>query len=339
MNVPDYLNAGVDVAEGQQAVSRIRSLAATTHDRQVLSGVGGFGGLYDLAGFEDPVLVSGADGVGTKVEIARLAGRLSTIGIDCVAMCVNDVLCHGARPLFFLDYLAVDRLDAGEAAVVVRGVAEGCRLAGCSLLGGETAEMPGVYKTGRFDLAGFVVAAVERERIIDGSAVRPGMAVVGIASSGLHSNGYSLVRSMLEIIDGVGHLDDEYVGGRKLVEVLLEPTRIYARALGKLFEAVDVRGAAHITGGGWYENLPRMLPEGLGLDVSPAAIPLPGIYAEIERRGVDREEMYHTFNMGLGMAVIVDDTDVDHALQVLNECGETAARIGTVTNRGDIRRV
>ena len=328
---PTYAGAGVDVAEGQRTVSAIRASVESTRDGHVLSALGGFGALYALEGYRNPVLVSGADGVGTKVELARLAGRLEGIGIDCVAMCVNDILCHLARPLFFLDYIAVDKLRAENVAQIVSGVAEGCRRAGCSLVGGETAEMPGVYQPDRFDLAGFCVGVVEREKLIVPERIERGMRVLGLGSSGLHSNGFSLVRRILGAEDRVDHLQDGSSDGpANALTMLLEPTRIYVASVLALAARVPVYGAAHITGGGWYENLPRMLPPGLTLALSRDALPLPPVYRLLSDAGIGRDEMYRTFNMGLGMAIVVREEDSAQALRVLSDAGEVCAEIGTV---------
>lgn len=323
MSTQEYRDAGVDVQEGRRAVENMRAAVTATHGREVLGHFGSFAGMFALKDYRgtdhppgeesralvDPVLVSGADGVGTKVELARAAGRFDTIGVDLVAMCVNDVLCHGALPLFFLDYLAVDTLDARHAAVLVEGVARGCRTARCALLGGETAEMPGVYRPGRFDLAGFAVGVVERAAIIDGSALEAGHVLVGLASSGVHSNGFSLVRHLMPEVED----EDAPQEVRELRDRLLEPTRIYVPVVQDILKSARVTGMAHITGGGWEENLPRLLGvrrREYTLDIRRDAVAVPDIFHEIARRGVDHREMYRTFNMGLGMALAVPPEDV-----------------------------
>jgi phosphoribosylformylglycinamidine cyclo-ligase len=301
-----YKEAGVDIDAGDALVERIKPMAASTHREGVLGGIGGFGGLFRLQGYRDPVLVSGTDGVGTKLLVAQRLGRHDSIGVDLVAMCVNDVIVTGAEPLFFLDYLATGALSVDEAAQVVAGIAAGCRLAGCALLGGETAEMPGLYAPGHYDLAGFCVGAVERDAILDPAAVRPGDALVGLPSSGLHSNGYSLVRKVL--VDP-GHLDlgvDPGGLGAPLGEVLLTPTRIYVDDLRHLIQAHRARGAAHITGGGLPGNLPRCLPDGLGAELDRATWTEPPIFDLLRREGgLSERDLDRTFNRGLGMVVVV----------------------------------
>lgn len=331
-----YRAAGVDVTAGYEAVRRIKALAASTDRPEVLGGIGSFGSLVALPeGYRQPVLVSGTDGVGTKVLVAQRAGRHTTVGIDCVAMCVNDVAAQGAEPLFFLDYVAVGKLEPGLVAALVEGVAEGCLQAGCALVGGETAEMPGLYAPGEYDLAGFAVGVVEREAVIDGSRVEAGDALVGLASSGLHSNGYSLVR---KLVFEVGGLDLETVVpelGRPLVDELLIPTRIYARSLAALRRAVDVRGVAHITGGGFLENLPRALPGGMSAVVERGSWPVPPVFGLLQRLGrVAEEEMFGTFNMGIGLVAAVPWGQAGAALAALAEAGERAFVIGRVAPGG-----
>ena len=345
----DYRAAGVDVAAGQQVVRDIGATVAATHGPEVLGDLGAFAGLYALGSYRDPVLVSGTDGVGTKVELARAAGLWDTIGIDLVGMCVNDVVCHGARPLFFLDYIAVDRLDAVEVPAVVSGVAEGCRRARCALIGGETAEMPGVYRPGRFDLAGFCVGVVEREALVDGSALEPGMAVVGLASSGFHSNGYSLLRRLfpeIESADGTvgggAASDGSMTEAARLRDELLTPTRIYAAVVADLMQSCRVAGLAHVTGGGWWENLPRLLGtvrDRHTLRVDAAALAPPAVFDVLAGTTVTPAEAYRTFNMGLGMACAMPSEDVNGAMEVAASHGIDAAVIGTVAPRDGDREI
>ncbi len=328
-----YKDSGVDIDAGDALVERIRPLAARTLRPEVLSGVGGFGGLFALppGRWKEPVLVAGTDGVGTKLKVAFAAGRHSTIGIDLVAMSVNDVLTSGAEPLFFLDYFATARLDVEQAAAVVSGVAEGCAQAGCTLLGGETAELPSFYSRGEYDLAGFCVGVVERSRMVSGRTIRPGDALLGLASSGLHSNGFSLARRVL-LEQAHLALEAQPEGlGRRLVDELLAPTRIYVKDVLALREAVDVRGLAHITGSGLPGNLPRCLPEGTRAVLHASRWPCPPIFSLISRLGgVAREEMFSTFNMGLGMVCVVPQADVPAALQLLRGRGVEAYEVGRV---------
>lgn len=327
-----YKDAGVDVDEGDRLVDRIKPFAARTRIPEVLSGVGGFAGLCALpSGMKDPVLVSGTDGVGTKLKIAFACDRHDTVGIDLVAMCVNDVLTTGARPLFFLDYFATSRLDVDRAAQVIEGIARGCEIAGCALLGGETAELPGFYTPGEYDLAGFAVGVVERDAIIDGRHVVAGDAVIGVGSSGLHSNGYSLARKVL--LDRA-RLDLSVAPegfGESLGEALLRPTRIYARAVSALTAEVDVRALSHITGGGLPGNVPRVLPEGLGVEIDPAAWERAPIFALVAQIGeIAESEMRRTFNDGLGLVAIVPPSHAERAIRVLHDAGERAWVIGGV---------
>jgi phosphoribosylformylglycinamidine cyclo-ligase len=324
-----YRDAGVDIDAGDALVERIKPHAASTRRPGVLGGLGGFGGLFALneAGrWVDPVLVSGTDGVGTKLKLAFHLGRHDTIGIDLVAMCVNDILTTGAEPLFFLDYYGTGRLENDVAEAVIRGIAEGCRQAGCALLGGETAELPGFYAAGEYDLAGFAVGVVERAALLDGQRIQAGDAVVGIASSGLHSNGYSLARRVLP------WQDDAELGG-----ALLIPTRIYAPTCRALRSACDVRGLAHITGGGLPGNLPRCLPEGLGVEVDRGAWPIPALFEQIATLGeVEREEMFRTFNMGIGLCAVVPAGQVGAAVDAVKAAGDAAWLIGHVVPGADL---
>ncbi len=340
----DYRSSGVDVEAGRRLVEDIGDSVESTHGPEVLGSLGGFAGLYHLNGYRDPVLVSGADGVGTKVEVARAAGRYETIGIDLVAMCVNDVICHGARPLFFLDYIAVDRLDPSVAAEVVNGVAVGCRRAGCALIGGETAEMPGVYRPGRFDLAGFALGAVEREAVVDGRFVRAGMALVGLASSGFHANGFSLLRRIVPGLDdpdaraeadgAAGRAAED--GLRAVRDLVLRPTRIYASVVSAISASSPIAGIAHITGGGWFENIPRLLGVRRGelsLVVDRRAVPRPEAYEILRGAPVDERELYGTFNMGLGMVLAVEARTVDLVRSICAEEGVAAWKIGEVAGK------
>lgn len=328
-----YKEAGVDIAAGDALVERIKPLAAKTRRPEVLSGVGGFGGLFALptGRYRDPVLVSGTDGVGTKLKVAFEAGRHSTVGIDLVAMSVNDVLTSGAEPLFFLDYFATSRLDVEQASQVIEGIARGCAEAGCTLLGGETAELPGFYSNGEYDLAGFCVGVVERSRIIDGRRITPGDALIGLASSGLHSNGYSLARKVLLERARLALSSTPPPLSRALGDELLEPTRIYARDVQALEEAVEVRGLAHITGGGIPGNLPRCLPEGTRAVLQERAWRRPAIFDLIARVGeVGRDEMFSTFNMGLGMIAVVSSECAPAALRLLEQRKVTAWQVGRI---------
>ena len=335
-----YRDAGVDIDAGAELVRRIGPHVARTRTPGVLGGIGGFGGLFALPveRYREPVLVSGADGVGTKLKLAIELGRHDGIGVDLVAMCANDILVPGAEPLFFLDYYACAALDVDVAERVVAGIAAGCELAGMALLGGETAEMPGLYARGDYDLAGFAVGVVERAEIVDGSAVRTGDAVLGLASSGVHSNGYSLVRRVLERA-GPGALDAPLPDGEAdetLGEALLAPTRIYVRAVRELMRSVPVRAMAHVTGGGLVENLPRMLPDGLAVALDLSGVRRPPVFDWIARTGgVAEAEMRRTFNCGVGFALVVAPADADAAIRALADAGERAVRIGEIVDPGD----
>jgi phosphoribosylformylglycinamidine cyclo-ligase len=324
-----YKDAGVDIDAGNALVERIKPFVAGTRRAGVLAGIGGFGGLFELpAGYRRPVLVSGTDGVGTKLKLAIEAGRHGGVGIDLVAMCVNDVIVQGAEPLFFLDYYATGQLDVDVAAAVIEGIAEGCRQAGAALIGGETAELPGFYQQGEYDLAGFCVGIVEYDRIIDGSRVAAGDAIVGIASSGLHSNGYSLARKVLEL-SGAAH--DTPIDGVPLIERLLAPTRIYVKPLLALLEEVEVHGMAHITGGGLPENLPRVLPEGLAAEIDTHSWRRPAVFDWLQAEGrIPDAELYRTFNCGLGMAVIVPAAAAARVVALLESHGEQAWIAGRI---------
>ena len=317
-----YRDSGVDIDAGDELVERIKPLAASTMRKEVLAGIGGFGGLVRLpTGYREPVLVSGTDGVGTKLKVAFATGRHDTIGVDLVAMCVNDIAVSGAEPLFFLDYFASGKLDVAVAEQVVAGIAEGCRQAGCALIGGETAELPGMYPDGEYDLAGFAVGVVERDRILDGSKVRPGDRVIGLPSSGLHSNGYSLARkALLERLGlPLGEVADD----------LLRPTKIYVKALRAVLAACDLHAAAHITGGGLVDNPPRVLSDGRVIRLVEGSWPVPPIFERIRLgAGVPVHEMRRTFNLGLGMLLLVADEDTERCLAACRDAGEPAFAVG-----------
>jgi phosphoribosylformylglycinamidine cyclo-ligase len=322
-----YRDAGVDIDAGNELVERIKPFVAATRRPEVLSGIGGFGGLFALppGRYREPVLVSGTDGVGTKLKLAQQLGIHDTIGIDLVAMCVNDVLVQGAEPLFFLDYFACGKLDVGVAAAVVEGIATGCRQAGAALIGGETAEMPDMYAGGDYDLAGFCVGAVERDAIIDGSTIAAGDALIGIASSGPHSNGYSLIRKVLEIAG------DASIDGVRASERLLAPTRIYAKPVIALMNAVAVKGLAHITGGGITENLPRILDDSLHAEIDTASWKRGALFDWLAEAGnIAIDEMRRTFNCGVGMIVVVDAAEVTAAIDILANAGESAWELGRI---------
>lgn len=325
-----YKAAGVDVTAGYKAVELIKSHVESTYNSGVLSGIGGFGGLFapDLTGMKRPVFVSGTDGVGTKLKIAFLMDKHDTIGIDCVAMCVNDIACSGAVPLFFLDYIALGKNVPELVEQIVSGIAEGCRQSGCALIGGETAEMPGFYPSGEYDVAGFSVGMVDFDDIIDGKGIRTGDVLIGVASSGLHSNGFSLVRHVFNMKkETLNTMIDDL--GCKLGEELLRPTRIYVKSLNKLTKAIRVKGISNITGGGFYENIPRMLPEGVCASVEKASYEVPMIFRLLEKTGkIPERDMYNTFNMGISLVMAVDKNDVDEAMKILADCGENAYILG-----------
>jgi len=327
-----YGAAGVSLEAADESVSRLKPLVQRTMRPEVLGGIGGFGGLFqlDLERFRQPVLVSGADGVGTKLKIAHELGQHDTIGIDLVAMCVNDILVQGAEPLFFLDYFACGKLSPAQLEAVVSGISTGCVQAGCALLGGETAEMPGMYAGDDYDLAGFAVGAVDRDRLIDGQAICPGDALIGIASSGVHSNGFSLVRKLLA--DHQLALDAPLPGTEtSLGAALLEPTRIYVQPILKLLESVKVRGMAHVTGGGLPGNVPRMLPDGVGAVLQRSAWPVPPVLAFLQNAGgFAPEDLDSVFNQGLGFVLCVEEADVKAMLEILGNCGEQAFRVGWI---------
>lgn len=330
-----YKNSGVDIDAGNRLVELIKPLARATADENVVGKLGGFSGAYSLpkGKYKNPVLVSAADGVGTKLKIAITLGKLDTVGIDLVAMNVNDIITCGAEPLFFLDYLATSKLDPEEAAQVIKGIAKGCKMAGCALLGGETAEMPGFYKKDDFDLAGFVVGIVDKGKVIDGSNVRPGDAVIGISSSGLHSNGFSLARHVL-IKKNNNALKKKHPALRRtLGEELLEPTKIYVKTVKKLKEEFKIKAMAHITGGGLLENIPRALPSGCGAVLDSSAWPYLPIFELIQDKGsVDRDEMLRTFNCGIGFILIVSKKDADDVVKRIRRIRDKAYIIGQIVD-------
>ena len=316
-----YKSAGVDKEEGYKTVDKIKSAVAETHNKNVLNNLGSFGAFYAIGEYKNPVLVSGTDGVGTKLKIALDTKKYDSIGIDCFAMCANDILCHGAKPLFFLDYLACGKLDSNVASEIVLGMVKACKDNECALIGGETAEMPGMYQVGDYDVAGFCVGIVERDEIIDGSKIKKGDKIIAIPSSGFHSNGFSLVRKVFPDFE-------EEFEGKPLYETLLEPTRLYYQPIHQLLKVVSLSGIAHITGGGLIENVPRIISNGLCAEIQTEKIRIPSIMLELEKRGnVDRMEMFGTFNMGVGMVVVVDEKDAEKVLSTLKDAYE----IGEIT--------
>ncbi|OFI06282.1 phosphoribosylformylglycinamidine cyclo-ligase [Clostridium acetireducens DSM 10703] len=318
-----YKEAGVNIEEGYKSVKLMKNYASRTFTKGVISDLGSFAGMFELGKYKNPVLVSGTDGVGTKLAIAFKKRKYDTVGIDCVAMCVNDILCHGAKPLFFLDYIACGKLEAEVAADLVKGVSEGCMQGGCALIGGETAEMPGFYSEGEYDIAGFAVGAVEKDEIIDGSKIKEGNALIGIASSGIHSNGYSLVRKLIT------DLDQDF-NGENMGDVLLKPTKIYVKPIQKLMEKFEIKGMAHVTGGGFYENIPRMFKGDFKAVINKNSFNIPEIFKYMMTLGVSEEHMFNTFNMGIGFVVCVEDKDSEDVIKSLESMGEKAYKIGYV---------
>lgn len=327
----DYKSAGVDVEAGYSAVRLMKEYVRSTYDKNVVGDLGSFGGFYALD--DSPtgdVLVAGTDGVGTKLKYAFATGKLDTVGIDCVAMCVNDIVCQGARPLIFLDYIALGKLVPESVAEIVKGVAEGCRQAGCALIGGETAEMPGFYPEDEFDLAGFSTGIAKRDKVINGAGIKKGDRLVGLRSSGVHSNGYSLVRKLFPVDDKATFEYSEALGGVP-AEVLLTPTRIYVKTVLALIEKVKITGIAHITGGGFIENIPRILPVGLAAKIDRNSYELPPLFKELQKRAdISYEKMCNTFNMGIGMVLAVDRNDEEAAIKELRTLGEDPVRLGEV---------
>lgn len=329
-----YKKAGVDIAAGNEAVERMKKHVKRTYRPEVMTDLGGFGALFglDKSKYEEPVLVSGTDGVGTKLKLAFAADRHDTIGIDAVAMCVNDIVVQGAEPLFFLDYLACDKVVPEKIEAIVSGIAEGCHQAGCALIGGETAEMPGMYAEGEYDIAGFTVGIADKAKLITGADIAPGDAVIGLASSGVHSNGFSLVRKLL--LEEGGYALDAVLPelGKPLADVLLAPTKIYVKPLLGLLEQVKVKGMAHITGGGFIENIPRVLPDGVDVEIEHGTWPVLPVFELLQRQGgVSNRDMFTTFNMGIGLVLVVAAAEAERALALLKEAGEDAYLIGRVT--------
>ena len=328
----NYRDAGVDVEAGYEAVCQMKQYVTKTHTPNVIGGLGGFGGLFslDTTGIEEPVLVAGTDGVGTKLKVAFTMERHDSIGIDCVAMCVNDLVCQGAKPLFFLDYIATAKLFPQQVTEIVKGISQGCIEAGCALIGGETAEMPGFYKLGEYDVAGFAVGIVDRKKIIDGSSIKSGDALIGLASNGVHSNGFSLVRKLLmERNNRLNEYNEEF--GKTIGEELLKPTRIYVKGILELLGHFSIKGLSHITGGGFIENIPRMLPQGLSAEIGRNSWPIPPIFHLLKEAGQMQEQsLYNTFNMGIGMVLACAPDEVQGILASLKESGYPAYLIGKV---------
>ncbi len=332
-----YKNAGVDITAGYKAVELMKA-----HIARTMTGgadqIGGFGGLFslDLTGYTHPVLVSGTDGVGTKLKLAFLLDKHDTVGIDCVAMCVNDVICCGAKPLFFLDYIACGKNRPERIAEIVSGVAEGCVQSGSALIGGETAEMPGFYPENEYDLAGFSVGIVDRDKVVDKTKMKEGDVMIALPSSGVHSNGFSLVRKIFDVENSDLNAVYPELGGKTLGETLLTPTRIYVKPMLALFDAVEVKGVSHITGGGFYENMPRSIPKGLGVEIKKEDVRVLPIFKLIQKKGgVPERDMFNTFNMGVGMSVVVAKEDADIAIAVLQKEGVDAYRIGSIVRSDD----
>lgn len=323
-----YKDAGVNIEEGYKSVSLIKEYAAKTFTKGVLNHLGSFAGMFEIGeGYKNPILVSGTDGVGTKLDIAFRMKKYDTVGIDCVAMCVNDVLCHGAKPLFFLDYIACGKLEAETAAQLVKGVSDGCIQAGCALIGGETAEMPGFYRDGEYDMAGFTVGIVDKHKIIDGSSIKDGHSLIGIASSGLHSNGYSLVRKLIP------DLSKDF-NGENIGKTLLTPTKIYVKTVLNLLEKFDIKGMAHMTGGGFYENIPRMFSDKFTAVVDKNSFNVPDILRHIMSLGVEEEHMFNTYNMGIGYVLCVENKDASRVIKTIEDLGDRAYKIGHVEAGG-----
>ena len=319
-----YKDSGVDKEEGYRTVEKIKDRVKSTYSANVMNEIGSFGALYKLGDYKKPVLVSGTDGVGTKLKIAFETGKYDTVGIDCVAMCVNDILCHGAKPLFFLDYLACGKLDSDVSSEIIKGVADGCLQAGASLIGGETAEMPGFYTVGEYDIAGFAVGAVEEEEIVNGSNIEEGNAIIAISSSGPHSNGFSLIRKLFVDLN-------EVYENKKIWEHLLTPTKIYVKSIQKLMESVKINGMAHITGGGLIENVPRTIPDGFCANIDKKKVEIPSIFKHEYFKKVTEDELWGTFNMGVGFIVIVKKEDAEKTIGILKENGENAYEIGYIS--------
>lgn len=322
-----YKEAGVNIEEGYKAVKLMKNYASSTFTNGVLNNLGSFAGMFEIGNYKNPVLVSGTDGVGTKLKVAFDMGVYDTVGIDCVAMCANDILCHGAKPIFFLDYIACGKLEAEAAADIVKGVSDGCIQSGAALIGGETAEMPGFYSDGEYDIAGFCVGIVEKDEIIDGSKINDGDVLIGIESSGIHSNGYSLVRKLIP------NLNEEF-DGDKIGNILLTPTKIYVKIISNLLDKYKIKGMAHITGGGFYENIPRMFKEDLTAVINKNSFEIPSIFKYIMSLGVDEDHMYNTFNMGIGFVLCVSREDVGEIISEIKNMGSKAYEIGHVEAGG-----
>ena len=319
-----YKDSGVDKEEGYRTVEKIKDKVKSTYSANVMNEIGSFGALYKIGDYKKPVLVSGTDGVGTKLKIAFETGKYDTVGIDCVAMCVNDILCHGAKPLFFLDYLACGKLDSDVSSEIIKGVADGCLQAGASLIGGETAEMPGFYTVGEYDIAGFAVGAVEEEEIVNGSDIEEGNAIIALSSSGPHSNGFSLIRKLFADLN-------EVYENKRIWEHLLTPTKIYVKSIQKLMESVKINGMAHITGGGLIENVPRTIPDGFCANIDRKKVEIPSIFKHEYFKKVTEDELWGTFNMGVGFIVIVKKEDAEKTIGILKENGENAYEIGYIS--------
>ena len=328
-----YAAAGVDITAGYRAVELMKTHIARTMINGKSSDIGGFGGLFelDMTGLTNPVLVSGTDGVGTKLKLAFLMDKHNTVGIDCVAMCVNDVICCGAKPLFFLDYIACGKNYPERIAEIVSGIAEGCVQAGCELIGGETAEMPGFYPIDEYDLAGFTVGVVDKSKVLDKNKIKAGDAIIAIPSSGVHSNGFSLVRKVFDVENNDIKAPVSELGGKSIGETLLTPTKIYVKQMLSVFDKVDVKAVSHITGGGFYENIPRSLPKGFGAKIERSAVKVLPIFDLLAKTGgIDEHDMFNTFNMGVGMSVVVDKNDADKTISILKDAGEDAYVMGEV---------
>ena len=333
-----YAAAGVNIEAGYEGVRLMKKHVDRTIIPGVISDIGGFGGLFapDIKGMKEPVLVSGTDGVGTKQRIAQLLNKHDTVGIDCVAMCANDIICCGAKPLFFLDYIAIGKNDAEKVAELVSGVAEGCVRSGCALIGGETAEHPGVMDPDDYDLAGFCVGIVDKEKILDKNKMKAGDVIIALPSSGIHSNGYSLVRKVFDVENADLNRPVEELGGKSLGDVLLTPTRLYVEPVLAAIEAAEVYGVSHITGGGFYENVPRCIPEGLGARIDSSSIRIPAIFKLLQKTGsIPERDMFNTFNMGVGMILAVSRASAETALEVLREHGEDAYVIGEIVRSSE----
>ncbi|NDI35986.1 phosphoribosylformylglycinamidine cyclo-ligase [Chengkuizengella sediminis] len=329
-----YKQAGVDINAGNEAVERMKKHVKNTFRPEVLTDLGGFGGLFSLNKdkYEEPILVSGTDGVGTKLKLAFAMDKHDTIGVDAVAMCVNDIIVQGAEPLFFLDYLACDRVIPEKIESIVKGISDGCKQSGCALIGGETAEMPGMYAEGEYDIAGFVVGVVDKKKMIDGSSIQEGDLVLGLASSGVHSNGFSLVRKLL--LENAGYTLNDHLDelDGKLGDVLLKPTKLYVKPVLSMLEKVQLKGLSHITGGGFIENIPRVLPEGVNVDIKDGSWEVPAIFSLLQSKGnISKADMFRTFNMGIGMVIVVSANDAEEVIHIAEQQGESIYQIGKVT--------